>query len=325
MEAALLFVVDNRWKAVVHIRKEATGNIAASVCSCAKVAARWTGRSSSTTPPPYCRWWSLQHGILWWWRSGGSDQIVELFLCFSLHPLGALQQFTASYFVVVAIRRFRSNSWADPQKRLLQLLRLSKDAILCCGDCFFVFLVPCLLCPPWSVLYRYSTGVLLLASRQTAVSIGAEQGWSTPEVSVRTCELILHVYSTSIEKSVSKRCIESIPVVHVLLSLAIYRYLTRLLLISRYMYVYRYCFFGVNSWLLMLCVKFCMVVNVPRRRETSIPSVHCRKASEIVSVLVVNTWYLVVYTRYSINSVPVGKNNSTRVDMGRKSWNLVAI
>ena len=52
MEAALLFVVDNRWKAVVHIRKEATGNIAASVCSCAKVAARETGRSCSTTPPP---------------------------------------------------------------------------------------------------------------------------------------------------------------------------------------------------------------------------------------------------------------------------------
>ena len=53
MEAALLVVVDNiGWEAVVHIHKEATGNVAASVCSCAKVAARETGRSCSTTPPP---------------------------------------------------------------------------------------------------------------------------------------------------------------------------------------------------------------------------------------------------------------------------------
>ena len=51
MEAARLVVVDNRWEAVVHIREEATGNVAAGVCSSAKVTARETDRSCSTTPP----------------------------------------------------------------------------------------------------------------------------------------------------------------------------------------------------------------------------------------------------------------------------------
>ena len=51
--------ITDRWEAVVHIHKEATGNVAAGVCSCAKVAARETGRSCSTPPPPYCRWWLL--------------------------------------------------------------------------------------------------------------------------------------------------------------------------------------------------------------------------------------------------------------------------
>ena len=37
---------------MIHIHKEATGSVAACVCSSAKVAERETGRSSSTTPPP---------------------------------------------------------------------------------------------------------------------------------------------------------------------------------------------------------------------------------------------------------------------------------
>ena len=58
MEATLLVVVDNidgkQWCTSTK-KPQDTYYVAAGVCSCAKVAARETGRSCSTTLPPYHR------------------------------------------------------------------------------------------------------------------------------------------------------------------------------------------------------------------------------------------------------------------------------